>query len=356
MEPKTPIVKLKTPPKVTRESLIGYTFGIRPYREGGIRLERENIKDKVIYHNYGHGGAGVSMAPGCTRIITDLFLMECGTKVKEVAIIGCGYMGLFQAIRLAEHGYVVNVYADNFPAKQGSYKGTPLTTSQVAGGWWMPFGIDISNRKLHNQISKDSWEWYQNAIAKGKYKGVAYKETYLLDYPDPIPAALPDNLLKTQKVKMEFGNGQQYDGQNISSMLICGDTFLNELWDEAKALGVNFNNRSFNDLDDVLNLRETVICNCSAWGSYKLFGDKSLIPISGHLLHINKVPGVDYFFNHKLKNGWVVSWYPHNNKLAIGLAYEKIGWITEPNEKTIETLIKNLNEFLEEKVGPKPKL
>lgn len=42
---------------------VGYRY-IRN-KNGGLRLEEEVIKNKKIYHNYGHGGAGVTLSWGC---------------------------------------------------------------------------------------------------------------------------------------------------------------------------------------------------------------------------------------------------------------------------------------------------
>ncbi len=42
---------------------VGYRY-IRN-KNGGLRLEEEVIEDKKIYHNYGHGGAGVTLSWGC---------------------------------------------------------------------------------------------------------------------------------------------------------------------------------------------------------------------------------------------------------------------------------------------------
>lgn len=39
--------------------------GYRPFREDGIRVERENIGGDSVIHNYGHGGAGVTLSWGC---------------------------------------------------------------------------------------------------------------------------------------------------------------------------------------------------------------------------------------------------------------------------------------------------
>ncbi len=42
---------------------VGYRY-IRN-RENGLRLDKENVSGKTVYHNYGHGGAGVTLSWGC---------------------------------------------------------------------------------------------------------------------------------------------------------------------------------------------------------------------------------------------------------------------------------------------------
>jgi len=49
--------------------------GLRPYRNK-IRVETEHIRDTVIVHNYGHGGYGVTLAPGTVKYAVDLLTSE----------------------------------------------------------------------------------------------------------------------------------------------------------------------------------------------------------------------------------------------------------------------------------------
>jgi glycine/D-amino acid oxidase-like deaminating enzyme len=350
------ILKLTPPPKITKENTLGTVYGIRPYRVGGYRLARDDIKGKAIFHNYGHGGAGASLAPGCAKRIVDKFLIEMGPKVDKVGIIGAGYMGLFQSIMLADLGYKVSIYADNFVQKDGFYKGKPVITSQVAGGYWMPFGCDFANKPLHDAISKESWEWYVDCIAKKKYKGLRYHDVILMDYENPIPTSIPKGLIEWRKVKVDFGNGDLHDAEVFNTVLMDGDTFLNELVEEAKSKGVKFHERTFKSLDDVVALEEEAIFNCTGGGSYKLFDDKNIVPIAGHLIYLKPVPGVNYFLCHVNQKGWSVTTYPQMGKLGVGLAYEKIGWITEPVKETLDNLVNNMNEFVQKKSGPRPKL
>jgi D-amino-acid oxidase len=46
--------------------------GVRPYREGGIRLEVDAAGNPPIVHNYGHGGSGFTVAWGCAFDVATL--------------------------------------------------------------------------------------------------------------------------------------------------------------------------------------------------------------------------------------------------------------------------------------------
>lgn len=36
---------------------------VRPYRKTAIRVERQIMDGKIIFHNYGHGASGISVSP-----------------------------------------------------------------------------------------------------------------------------------------------------------------------------------------------------------------------------------------------------------------------------------------------------
>lgn len=58
-------------PELDRTKIVGTAVGLRPSRYE-IRLEEESIKDKKIIHNYGHGGAGVTLSWGCADEVVKL--------------------------------------------------------------------------------------------------------------------------------------------------------------------------------------------------------------------------------------------------------------------------------------------
>ena len=58
-------------PELDRTKIIGESAGLRPSRSE-VRLESELVNDTLIVHNYGHGGAGVTLSWGCADEVVSL--------------------------------------------------------------------------------------------------------------------------------------------------------------------------------------------------------------------------------------------------------------------------------------------
>ncbi|MEU8530604.1 FAD-dependent oxidoreductase [Streptomyces sp. NPDC048629] len=55
-------------PEIAEARVIGHRVGLRPSRAGGVRIATEPLSNGGrLVHNYGHGGAGVTVAWGCAR-------------------------------------------------------------------------------------------------------------------------------------------------------------------------------------------------------------------------------------------------------------------------------------------------
>ncbi|WP_419723936.1 FAD-dependent oxidoreductase [Streptomyces pratensis] len=55
-------------PEIAGARVLGHRVGLRPVREAGVRIEAETLPGGgLLVHNYGHGGAGVTVAWGCAR-------------------------------------------------------------------------------------------------------------------------------------------------------------------------------------------------------------------------------------------------------------------------------------------------
>src|ERR671938_279297 len=90
LTPRRPPVAL-APVKASWDRVIRTTVGLRPHRDAGFVLKADKLDDKLLIHNYGHGGAGMSLSWG-----TGLMAAEIATEhqARRAAGIGCGAVGL----------------------------------------------------------------------------------------------------------------------------------------------------------------------------------------------------------------------------------------------------------------------
>src|SRR3954470_13641578 len=113
--------------------------GIRPFRRGSYRLDAETTSDRFIVHNYGHGGAGITLSWGCADKVRGIVNeRRVASRDTEVAVLGAGVMGLTAAARLLDLGLKVTIYSDRTPAQ---------TTSFKAGGQWAASIVACEGRK-----------------------------------------------------------------------------------------------------------------------------------------------------------------------------------------------------------------
>src|SRR3954451_25021693 len=109
--------------------VIRTVVGLRPFRPSGFVVRAEKLGDKVVVHNYGHGGCGITLSWGTAALAVDEVLR---TGQKRAAVLGCGAVGLATARLLQQHGIVATIYTREQP---------PATTSDVAGGRFYPFDV-----------------------------------------------------------------------------------------------------------------------------------------------------------------------------------------------------------------------
>ncbi len=58
-------------PRLAEARVLSVAVGLRPGR-AAVRLEAERLGDTLVVHNYGHGGAGVTLSWGCAAAVREI--------------------------------------------------------------------------------------------------------------------------------------------------------------------------------------------------------------------------------------------------------------------------------------------
>ncbi len=167
------------PIRAETDRIFRVTVCLRPFRAAGPRLDVERVVDKTVVHNYGHGGSGWSLSWGSSSIAVEKAL--AGGE-RDIAVIGCGALGLTSATLLQQAGAKVTIYAKERP---------PDVRSSRATGSWTP----DSRIALTNSVSPDFPALWEKMCRKSfhtyeSYLGVAgnpveWTDRYFLSDDDP---------------------------------------------------------------------------------------------------------------------------------------------------------------------------
>lgn len=82
--------------------------GLRPFRPSGFVVNVQKMNEKIIIHNYGHGGSGIILSWGTSHLAMEL---ANKTGFKRSAIFSCGAAGLCSARAMQTARWDFTIYA-----------------------------------------------------------------------------------------------------------------------------------------------------------------------------------------------------------------------------------------------------
>jgi D-amino-acid oxidase len=328
------------PVKVSRDRIIREVVGLRPYRPEGFKVEAERIAEKLLVHNYGHGGAGITLSWGTASLAVDQARDFLGARMsrpqrrtrsvthRHFAVLGCGVNGLSTA-RLLQRRFqdgpgTVTIYAKDLP---------PETTSNIAGGFWSPtslFDPERATTKFAEQFRtacRISNRAFQNLV--GPDYGVRWIETFELYRNEAsLNRELPggNDLYPAGEIHRD---PDHYFGFNFvrqyNTMLIEPPVYLNALLRDFYIDGGKLVVKEFRSREELKRLPQPVIFNCTGLGSRALFGDQQLEPVRGQLEVLLPQPEIDYCY---LSGGYM---FPRRDGIVLGGTFDHGDWSLAPN-------------------------
>jgi D-amino-acid oxidase len=321
---------------VSADRVIRTITGLRPFRPSGFVVRGEKRGDKTIVHNYGHGGAGITLSWGTAQLA-----VEEGAKseARDCAVLGCGVVGLSTARLLQLRGYNPVIYAKDMP---------PLATSNVAGGYWSPVTLFDGDRvtpefqRQFGEAARFSMRRYQS-LAGDSY-GVRWLPVYSLAADSPYTPARPGSIYSEVEPLFpetrRLGPGQHPFGEVYArreySMLIEPAIYLNALVRDFQIAGGRIVIREFHAPEEIMTLRESVIYNCTGLGARELFGDRELMPIKGQLVFLLPQPEVEYM----TVGPGDIYMFPRHDGVLLGGTHDRGVWDTSVDPAATERILR----------------
>ena len=321
--------RVRLPPvHVSEERVIRIDVGLRPFRPSGFRVEREALGDKVLVHNYGHGGGGITLSWGTAKQAVDLGF---DPSKPDCAVLGCGAVGLATARLLQERGARVRIYARELP---------PNTTSNVAGAQWWPASV-YDNERIAPDFRQRQFEAAQFAFHRfqtlvGDAYGVAWERNYNLSatpittYPAPEDSLMRALVINQRDLDPREHNFPRPYVRQFDTMMIETPLYLRRMEADVRQDGGEIVVREFADVSQVRALPERTIFNCTGLGAGRLFGDAEIMPVRGQLVILLPQPEIDY--NTIAREGYM---FARRDGVVLGGTFDRGEWSLTPDPAAI---------------------
>jgi len=336
LRPSRPAFTL-APIRASWDRVIRTTVGLRPHRPSGFVLRVEKFDSKTVIHNYGHGGAGLSLSWGTGAMAADFAVEAAQSNRRAAAVLGSGAVGLATARQLQRRGFDVTIYAKAIP---------PDTTTNKAWGGFTPTSGLVACRSY-----TPAWEaqfrtaveiaYREFQLLVGPRYGVAWLDNY--STMEELPTAESEARREREGARLmpahlQTGREILYPGEHPfptryasrrSSLRMEPSLYLEAMLREVRLFGGRIVIREFNTPRDLLTVSESVIVNCTGLGSRDLFRDEELIPVKGQLTFLVSQPEVDYQYG----------CMPRSDGIALGSTRQRGVWTLTPDEVARQRIV-----------------
>lgn len=295
---RPPLAPLRMDP----DRITHITVCLRPFRAAGPRLDFETIGAKRVVHNYGHGGSGWSLSWGSAALAAR-HALEGGEN--NIAVIGCGAIGITTALTLQRAGAKVTIYAkDRLPqARSARATGTWSPDSRIADAnavaptfpalWEAMARTSFAAHQSYVGLPGDPVVWsdrYTLLEPAGTRPPRPADAIHFAEYGDRLHDIVP-GFHKLTRAEHPFpietvrhGTSMQFNVAALGQRLM--QDFLIE--------GGRIEQMTFDTAADFARLPQPVIVNCTGYGARALMRDETVTPVRGQIAWLAAQPEVHY--------------------------------------------------------------
>ena len=220
------------------------------------------------------------------------------TGERDIAVVGCGALGLTSALLLQRAGARVTIYAKDLP---------PNVRSSLATGVWSPDSricleqhATPSFRRLWESMARTSFQTYQTLLGLPG-DPVEFIDAYAVSDADgatrrrspPADDRPPFADLQRELIGDLIPHGEQYApgshqfGDRVlrreTSMMFNLAGYARMLVSDFVAGGGRIEVAEFRTPAEFAALRQRTLVNATGYGARQLFGDESVTPVRGQL-------------------------------------------------------------------------
>ncbi|MBV9145871.1 MAG: FAD-dependent oxidoreductase [Acidobacteria bacterium] len=323
---------------VRPELEIRTVVGLRPFRPSGFVVRAEKIGEKLVVHNYGHGGGGVTLSWGTSELAVRL-VQE--TNPSRVAVLGSGAVGLASARLLQERGHEVTIYTKDLP---------PNTTSNIAGAQWWPYLVYDSDHVtpafMQQYVEAASIANRRFQLMVGDRYGIHWRPNYYCSAEPYVTGRFgPENPLHEFLVDLTTIDGPSNPFprpyvRRVETMMIEPSIYLPAVMNDFLVAGGKIVVQEMHSPGELTQLSETAIVNCTGLGAHALFADQELTPVKGQLTVLLPQPQVNYAA--LFEDDYM---FPRQDGIVLGGTHERDVWTLEPNLEAKQRVLSEQQKF-----------
>jgi glycine/D-amino acid oxidase-like deaminating enzyme len=281
------------PIRAHADRVFDITVCTRPFRAQGPRLDTETIGDALVVHNYGHGGSGWSLSWGSSTIAVQKAM---ASSPREIAVVGCGALGLTSAILAQRAGAKVTIYArDLFPQ---------VRSARATGSWTPDSRISLKDAAgpafgaLWEQMARTSWKTYRDYLGLPG-DPVVFNDRYAISDIDPSDPNRPrpvdplgfgeyGHLISDLGPRRERLSAEEapFDAPFVyrsTNMMFNLRSYGHTLMKDFLAAGGQFVRTEFHEPGELARLSQKVVINCPGYAAREWWKDQSVVPVRGQI-------------------------------------------------------------------------